>query len=357
MISDKFYRSAVDTFNGRFINGWCFHRFFKNRQLTIKIVGDGQVIGQTSTEHYRKDMKKLKLHPTGLCGFDYSFSADFDPQQYRLLEVIVEGCSRPLFSLAGAEVEQLSADPEQRVCFMHIPKTAGSSFNSFLRRCYAADDFASHLEREQKSSRQSAVETKRCVSGHLPWSELASVTAGGGFRYYSIVRDPFHHLHSHINYVRRVFTDREDEEYYEYQHNETIKILGEKLLAIDFTNHHQTRSFVDTLHGYECDFFDNIQTRYFLDYRPERVTLSDFQNAQETMRKFSRVGLTEKYDQFVECFCQDLDVPFQTTLQQSNISDQYHLFSETEVAEDRPLHELVKFDFLLYQHVSDLFLH
>ncbi len=355
MISAKLYRYSIDTFNGRFANGWCYHRLYKRKRLTISIVGDGQLIGRTETGEFRKDLKKQGLHATGLCGFDYSFPPGFVADRFQELEIFVTGLDTPLFAIQGNEVETLVPDPAQNVCFMHIPKTAGSSFNAFLRRCYPRDQYAPHLERLPTEALESIVEASRCISGHLPWYRMRTLSKKKSCRLYSIIREPYRHLHSHINYVRRIFTDGGEEAHYDYQHNEAIRILAEKLVRVDFKNDRQATDFVADLVGYELEFFDNIQTRYFLDYRPERVGPADFENARENSKRFSLIGLTEQYERFVKRFCRDLELPPQAELQRANIADQYQLFDTLKSSAGSPLHDLIEFDRRLYRHVADSF--
>jgi len=355
MLAPKLYRYSIDTFNGRFVNGWCFHRLYRKRPLKISIVADGQLIGETRTGTFRRDLKNQKLHPTGLCGFDYSFPAQFVPGRYRKLEIFVTGLDIPLCTIAGNQVELLVPDPVPKIWFMHIPKSAGSSFNAFLRRCYSEVDYRSHLERVSEKDRLALAAASRCISGHLPWYKVKPLIGKEERILYSIIREPYRHLHSHINYVRRVFTDREDEQHYEYRHNDTIRKLAEKLVLVDFQDDEQVKGFVADLCGYELDFFDNIQTRYFLDYRPEKVSMADFENARQTIKRFRLVGLTERYELFVNGFCQDLGLPPQTQLQRSNISDHYQLFKPSFDTVHHPLHQLVEFDQLLYRFVGERF--
>ena len=355
MISARLYRYSIDTFNGRFANGWCYHRLYKRKRLTLSFVGDGRLIGTTKTGEFRKDVKKQGLHATGLCGFDYSFPSDFAAERFQKLEIFVTGLDTPLFAIPGTEVETLVPDPAQTICFMHIPKTAGSSFNAFLRRCYPRDLYVSHLERMPAEALESIIETSRCISGHLPWYRMRSLLEKKSCRLYAIIREPYRHLHSHLNYVRRIFTDGGDDAHYDYQHNEAIRVLAEKLAQVDFRNDGQTRDFVAELAGYELDFFDNIQTRYFLDYRPERVGPEDYQKARENISRFSLVGLTEQYERFVNRFCLDLKLPPQAELQRANIADHYQLFDTLNCSAESPLQELIAFDRLLYRHVADTF--
>ena len=355
MVSHKLYRYAVDTFNGRFINGWCFHRLFKNRRLVLRVVGDGQLLGTTETSEYRKDLLKAGLHPTGVCGFDFSFSSEFYPHRYNVLELFVENHPHPLISLPGKEIERLGVPSDKQIFFMHIPKTAGSSFNAFLRRCFSGEESVFHLEREEKERSETIVHEKQCVSGHLPWYDIKTLTEGSSFQFYSLVREPYNHLQSHLNYVRRVFTQGEDESLYGYQHNDAIKALGEKLSGVDFSDTAQTRTFVAGMNGYEFDFFDNIQTRYFLDYRPSKVEQQDLERALEIVEVFEDVGLTESYQQFVDRFCQSVGIPKPKLLQQANIADHYHLFTREDISPEAPLYELVSFDLQLYEALQKRF--
>lgn len=357
MISEKIYRYSIDTFNGRFVNGWCFNRLSKQKRLTLKVIADGQLITTGTNGEYRHDLKSQELHPTGVCGFDISFSPEFIPEQYQTIELFLTGRGKPLISLPGTSIERLEPDREQRIWFMHIPKTAGSSFNAFLRRCYPQARYTSHLERLKEHDRGSAATTNLCISGHLPWYQMKTLVKQERYIFYSLIRDPHRHLHSHLNYVRQVALSAKAQGNYDYQHNDTIRGLAEKLNAIDFRNNHDINRFVSDLAEYELDFFDNMQTRYFLDYRPEKVSLQDLDNAKKNIDHFQLVGLTEAYDRFVDRFCGHVGLASPADLQRSNISGHYQLYEQglNQNPEENRLTELVSIDRLLYQHISNKF--
>ncbi len=127
------------------------------------------------------------------------------------------------------------------------------------------------------------------------------------FDCYSIVRNPYSHLHSHLNWLKGIAVLKGSAFF--QQHSKEVKKLAIKVAGLDFSKHSQIQKFVVGLKGYELDFFDNCQTRYFLDYRPEKVSHTDFHNTLENIELFTRIGLTEKYDQFKSFISSSYDLP------------------------------------------------
>jgi len=355
MIVHKLYRWSVDQINGRFISGWCFNRLHKTRPVDITVAADSTVIGRFINSGYRPDLVDLGLHPNGICAFDFSFPADFDPESFDQLHLFFDSSRNPLITFDCGDIELLRPRQPHLVCFMHIPKTAGTSFNSFARRCFDGTRFKTHIERCDAGQREQAARQADYLSGHLPLYELQRLPNITAFDFYSIIREPFAHLHSHLNYVKRVRPGSRVESLYTYRHNDTVKSLSDKLNTIDFTDPDAIGLFVSRLAGYERDFFDNLQTRYFLDYRPETVGQRDLDQAKQNLSRFCSVGLTEAYDAYRDRFCDDLGLAYQRQDLQSNKSAFYRLFDTSDHMIRDALAPLVMFDLDLYDHVSRQF--
>jgi hypothetical protein len=351
MLPAKLYRFSIDRANGRFLSGWCFHRLKKAQTVLVTIKGDAVVIGSITASEYRPDLKEQKLHPTGRCGFDFSLPGDFNPLDYETLHFFFDRAKKPVVSIPTAELEMLRPDSDQRIFFMHIPKTAGTSFNEFARHCFDQEKYATHLERYAPEIRQEMLAIARYLAGHLTYQEIGELIGVSSFDLYALLRDPYKHLHSHLNYVRSVYLNTEEEQFYQYRHNQTIRDFGERLSRIDFSDLAELHRFVDELSGFELEFFDNIQTRYFLRYKPEKVTSSDYDNACNNLKKFKRIGLTEQYDRFRDLFCEDLGLPPQSQEIQSNKSRDYQLLDLTDPDTRKILKPLVEFDLQLYDTV------
>lgn len=354
MIASKLYRYSIDRLNGRFVTGWCYQRFSKSKPVTITAVADGTVLGRFTNDAYRPDLAEQGLHPSGVCGFDFSFPAEFNPGACATFELLFDWFKTPIIRIDCSEIEMLQPQLSAPICFMHIPKTAGTSFNAFARSCFSGDRFYTHIERLEPQDLQD-LEQAHYLAGHLPLHELERLVDLTRFELVSIIREPFGHLHSHLNYVKGVRPGSRRESYYGYRHNETIKSLSDALNRIDYRNSEALHDFVAGLHDYQLDFFDNIQTRYFLDYRPDRVGEEDLKRACDNLSRFSSVGLTECYEQFRTRFCESIGVVSAEQTLKSNKSEYYRLFDLTDPDIRETLQPLVECDLTLYEHVTDRF--
>ena len=355
MIAAKLYRYSIDRLNGRFISGWCFNRFVKSRPVSIVAAADEIILGRFTNHGYRPDLDQQNLHPSGVCGFDFSFPSDFDPRSHHEFQLYFDSFKTPVATVACSEIEVVQPQLAAPICFMHIPKTAGTSFNSFARGCFSGDNFFTHIERLDESELRHGVDRALYLAGHLPLYELEQLVELSGYDLISIIREPYAHLHSHLNYVRGVRPGSRLETYYGFRHNHTIKALSDALNRVDFANLVEIKGFVTELHDYQLDFFDNIQTRYFLDYRPERVEGKDLDRACENISRFRSVGLTEAYDRFKTQFCDSIGIVSKEQKLQSNKSEYYRLFELSKPEVRTALFPLVEFDLKLYQFVSERF--
>ncbi|MGI9537584.1 MAG: hypothetical protein ACR2PB_10960 [Desulfocapsaceae bacterium] len=355
MIAAKLYRFSIDRLNGRFISGWSFNRFAKSRPVSIVAAADEKVLGRFTNNGYRADLVEKNLHPSGVCGFDFSFPPEFDPRAFGKFHLYFDSFKTPVATVDCSEIEILQPQLSTPICFMHIPKTAGTSFNSFARSCFAGDRFFTHIERLEESELRGGVDRALYLAGHLPLYQLGRLVDLSSYDLISIIREPFAHLHSHLNYVRGVRPGSRLEIHYGFHHNETVKALSDELNQVDFSDLEEVNGFVGGLHDYQNDFFDNIQTRYFLDYRPERVEKQDLQRACENISNFSSVGLTEAYNHFKKQFCHSIGVAPGEQKLQSNKSEYYQLLDLADPKVKAALQPLVNYDLKLYEFVSARF--
>ena len=291
-----FVRHSIDVFNSRYIAGWCLQFFRKDRPVHLSFVCDGNTIGEIIANQYRKDVQLKKVHPTGFCGFDFNFPTDFDVTTQKTLDIHINSQKNPFIKLSTAHLGPVLEQPLPKVLFMHIPKTAGTSFNSFMRMHVPFDAAAHHIENYSSRTFPSLTQGKIYLAGHLRVQELKKYFNMADYHCYSIVRDPYNHLHSHLNWLKGIAVLKGTAFF--QRHGKEVQQLAMKVAALDFTDLKQVKKFVFGLQGFELDYFDNCQTRYFLDYRPEKVSLGDFQNTLSNVGLFKYIGLTEKYDRF-----------------------------------------------------------
>ncbi|MEJ2134265.1 MAG: hypothetical protein P8X86_03335 [Desulfofustis sp.] len=320
MIAEKLYRYSIDRLNGRFISGWCFNRFSKSRPVNISAVVDGRVLGRFTNDGYRPDLVEKRVHPSGVCGFDFSFPADFNPRSCGQFHLHFDSFKSPVVSVDCS--------------------------------CFSGERFLTHIERLDDNELHRGLERAHYLAGHLPLYELQRLVDLSTFQLISIIREPYAHLHSHLNYVKGVRPGSRLEAYYGFRHNETVKTLSDVLNRVDFSKLGEIRGLVAGLRDYQVDFFDNIQTRYFLDYRPERVAAEDLHRACTNISRFSSVGLTEAYERFKKRFCDSVGITPAEQKLQSNKAEHYRLFDLADSKVRSALRPLVEFDLQLYETVS-----
>ena len=124
----KLFLHHIDVVNNQYISGWCLNRLLPRIAVTLQISVNGNIFGEVSCHSKREDVKKAGLHSTGSCGFEFPFPNSIFEQQERI-DFSVKGLPGTLFSYSPSEIEPVIQDIRS-VFFMHIPKTAGTSFNN-----------------------------------------------------------------------------------------------------------------------------------------------------------------------------------------------------------------------------------
>ncbi len=353
------FRHAIDTINNQIITGWCYSRILPSKPITLSIYSvknpGEQLIGKVLCNEFRQDLLDLSVHPTGKCGFTFSLPKDFQLEQGLSLKI----CATPLFPYVLAsygynEVAQVSKETHSPIIFMHIPKTAGTSFNAYAGQFFQAGTAISHIEDIPKIHINSIEKEKKhkYIAGHLPLGKLTQLYPPEHYTYYTILRDPMKQLHSHLNWIKGIGADPASGFY--KKHPRVIQQLARRLNKDESNIKDTLHSFVQNLDGFERDFFDNIQTRYFLDYRPERVTSKEVQAAKKNCSVFTRIGTTEHYKKFTKKFCSENGLNYIEQAKPLNRSKQKNLFNPESPGMKEILFPLVKYDMALYEYVCDI---
>lgn len=302
-----FVRHSIDVFNNRYIAGWFLHFFKKEQAIKVRFVSGQRVIGEVTANQYRKDVELAKVHPTGFCGFDFNFPSDVDITMHHNLDIHIDGQEKPFVKLKTTTLPKSVNQALPQILFMHIPKTAGTSFNSFMRMHVPFDAASHHIENYSKSQYPALAEEKRYLAGHLRIEMIKKYFNMVEFDCYSIVRNPYEHLHSHLNWLKGIAVHKGSAFF--QRHGKEVQQLAIKISELDFTDVCEVKRFVFGLQGFELDFFDNCQTRYFLDYRPKKVFRGDVQHTLHNLDLFKYIGLTEKYERFKSVISSSYDLP------------------------------------------------
>jgi hypothetical protein len=351
MFTNRLSKYAIDLVNNQQIRGWVFHTLRKTKPVTLQFYLDHDYIGEVLSSEFREDLKAQMIHPDGRCGFQFLFPPDTDFGSYTNLHIFCGG-SKPLCTLSTETIPDIFMGDLPRIFFMHIPKTAGTSFNAFAQQRYPAKTTAVHIEAIPTSCWSALADTKSYLAGHVRLETIRNHFDLNTFDLYTILRQPHRHLHSHFNWIRGIASDPQSSFF--QKHPDCIQALGTQLVRPKTTIKITLAHLISGLNGFELDFFDNVQTRYFLDYRPERVTEVDLERALNNFKLFTAIGLTEEYDGFTRQFCTTYKLPLLKQEMPLNKSKHKRLYDINDPEMQTILHPLVEYDLHLYEAAQSI---
>ena len=342
----------IDILNKEYSSGWCFHRIFRNTPTQISFRVDNALVGETECSLMREDLQDQNLHPTGICGFECKFYESFDIQPEQILSVHINNSSIPITRIPGNQVLDVFRPELNPLFFMHIPKTAGTSFNNYIRQYFGYGKSHTHIQTTPLPEQRCMARDSDFLSGHITYEHIDTIYVDRpNIDLHTIVRDPLKQLHSHIGWVKGIALDQGSEFF--RKHNALVQKMGRDLFQTDLSEPGNLKQLVENLDGFQIDFFDNIQTRYFLGYRPDRVAQSDCDNAIGNISKFATIGLTENFGAYVEEFCDYYAIQQKPVTSVHNPSKVAPLFDVSNPEIRDVLSPLVCYDLQLYKKISE----
>lgn len=359
-----FYKTVIDRVHANYISGWCFHRFAKSKKVKLLLWQGDSLIGETCAELFREDIAELGLHPTGKCGFELLIDQTLDTKKpislkveggsIPLAEILIDGTIKKNLFRVVQKIRKLFVQKRisgPTIIFLHVPKTAGTTFNTVVRALVPADESATHIELLDRDSYHQLPGQYRFISGHLRVGVLKEFFPLDNISLYTILREPYSHLHSHLKWLIQTSANSEDN-FFKYS-NPEIYDLGLRLRDRDFSDTDVLRRFAAGISGVEAAFIDNMQTRYFLDHQPARVTQNDYEQAVNNTKLFKEIGLTENFDLFLSRFVHQNSLQKPQLTKKLNRSHSSPLFDVTDNSVREALSPLVYFDLQLYNHVNN----
>lgn len=354
----KLVMHHIDVLNSEYVAGWCFYRLLPSKAACITIKRAGET-GEFSTARAhcslpRQDVVDAGLHRSGRCGFLHAF----DPPL--TLESPSDHDGETLVLTAAAGLSTLLKMPtndikpalrtSKSVFFMHIPKTAGTSFNNQVQEWFGHQKWHIHVEAITDACRRALLQPDHYVAGHLPLYQINQlIDTIEEVNLHTFVRDPVSQLHSHLAWLKGIGSRPEDAFF--GQHQAVVRELALEMQTRILGTPRAVREFVNQLDGFEMDFFDNIQTRYFLDYRPDKVTERDLQQALGNRALFATIGLTEQYQEGLDQFGRYYGREPEAARSRHNPTRVAPLFDVRDPEIASALGPLIEFDQLLYEAI------
>ena len=364
------YKYAIDVFSASHISGWCFHRFKKNEPLTLVFSAGENILGECTANALREDIREQALHPDGKCGFSFIFPKRQMAGQAgsdNTIVVSIKESGAELCKLDMGLADRVTGRPthpfsrirqrlsgagkrRDKVLFMHIPKTAGTTFNTFAKSVYPPDRALTHVESYDAHECVQIAEDYQFVSGHLNMGQIRRYFPPDCFRLYTLVREPYAHLHSHFNWLRGIGADR-DSPFYQ-SHHHAFRLIADQLSEKSALDYDDLQIIVDQISGLSRHLFENSQTRYFLDEPCDRVGTEELAAAKQNTALFDLIGTTEQYAEFRSAFCRAQHFKFTPSHHAFNSSRMNSLFDHEDPKVREILYPLADKDLTLYQFVK-----
>lgn len=361
------YKFTLDIFATSYLAGWVCHRFTPQKNLTLLIKEDDTILGECVANLLREDVKNQNLHPTGHCGFSFQLPTSYTNSKKKgVLSLIVKESNTLLATIAPhmqGQVLQAKVGvwnrftqklgvkhKKNKIFFMHIPKTAGTSFNSFARSLYKPKEILTHIEAYDHSTFHQIAADYRFISGHLRMDSVHNYFNGADFQLYTLVREPYAQLHSHLNWLRGIGANPESDFY--KAHHGLFKDLADQFGDKTSLTNDTLQIIVDNISGVLSKLLDNNQSRHFLSSDPEVISENHWGEIQDNLNLFTLAGTTKNYAKFREdfCFLNSFEKPKQTT--PLNASKYTPLYDYNNQTTQEIVHPLVTMDLQLYKLVQ-----
>ena len=366
------YKYAIDVFSSTLINGWCVHRFDRDRPLMLGFFSGGKLLGECPVDIKRADLKKPSLHPTGACGFSFTIPGQPETEaSFRSDEIVisVKGSGTVLCVLNKVRPDKVSGNPAHpfsrfkrlllpkgrkfnRVFFMHIPKTAGTTLNTFANRVYPFSKAIAHIEFYEPGEYVGIARDYLFISGHLNVGQIRRYFSDHPYSYCTLVREPYAQFHSHLNWLRGIAADRESAFY--QSHHELFKNIADDISRKERLSYDELQHIVENLDGVLRKLLDNNETRYFLSEECEKVEPQHLEEALENLEMFDLIGTTEHFEQFKTSFCEVHNIEIIESNRTLNRAHYGALYDIKDARNREILLPLVEKDLALYQRVESL---
>ena len=280
---DADYRGFIDSAVGPEIRGWAL-KVGSDSPICVKITC-GSEVKVVVADVYRQDLEKNGVHKTGLCGYKVSFSKNnFNVAKVEVLQEIRElERSRQYYT-------------DRKILLIHLPKTAGTSLNSIMKKVLPDGDALDHIEGH--IDKWNGINKRKFLSGHIQFDQYENYFKRHQYICAVLFREPISQLASHLNWVRHI-EDVKDSAFAQ-KHPDVVKNIARTLSRLDYSNVQTMNRFARGLPKGMYGLFDNMQVRFMANVPGDRkVNKDDLDTAIRNLAHVQLPGLTENFNQFI----------------------------------------------------------
>ena len=293
----------VDQVNTKFVSGWAANiDSYEFIAPIAEIFTDNQSIATVSCDLFRDDLVNiLPSVVNGRAGFIYYFPESLNIKHDSTVSVRVGDLFLPESQYF---IEEFLG---QKIFFMHIPKTAGTTFNNIMQRRVKRS--ISHIEACVAWKNKGYISRFQFVSGHMRFIDFFESHDRGSFKLVTILRNPYRQFISNIVYMRKIARDD-----YKETLNQMNPALREFIYKAGFIPLYDIKSLIYALKHAPIGLFDNVQTRYLLPNIGDNLVTEDLLNeAKSNVKYFDYIGFSEEFKKFLHSISDMLSVQFESS--------------------------------------------
>lgn len=304
VVGSRSYVGHIDDLQSGIVRGWvgCTQ---DSGPVCIKVTKGNEVKVLLASDP-RPDVVAANMLHHESCGFNVSFSKSNN--SIVSIDIMVQAQS--LF-------ESIPDYSQRKLFFVHIPKAAGSSINDFIPNAIGHTPTYTHIEGMR--DKWAEISQSKFLSGHIRYPEYVKFFSKFDYVVFAFLREPYSHLRSHINWVRRLA----EPEFVQAResHAKIVQNISDYLSGVDFTNLENIEKFVTELKPSAYGLFDNCQVRYLSSAKgSERVTEVHLQEAITNLRKLHFVGISERSKESQAMLLRLMRLPAVEGEQRSNVN-------------------------------------
>jgi len=245
---------------------------------------------------------------------------------------------------------------KDKIFFLHIPKTAGSSLNNMLSKKFRRKQVKFHIESDRANQFKNIdLQKLKLISGHVHLHQLIKHISLHNFLRVTVVRDPFQQLISHLNWVRFISSNSQKKFFMNY--SEPIREISLKLREVDFENLNQVEKFINNLPSIGHRLFNNCQVRYLINEKnpqPQVLTSEHSKKAIETLHFFDVIGTVENMEGFIQKVSAQMGWKKQIKIKRKNVLKNKYKMDKGSEKLKTILRPLITEDQVLYDHILNL---
>lgn len=237
-----------------------------------------------------------------------------------------------------------------KLFYLHIPKTAGTTLNKFLEELYGEENCEFHIESHKdllNFNDSYSLQNKKILSGHITLPRANKlITNFSQYKIFTLFRDPYEHISSHLRYVRRLGDPSESSRL--KMHTAQIQKIVAKILSVDLSNASDIIKFITWMEEEKISLFNNTQMQYLVQNRFD-FSKKMFIKAQDALSKIDIVGISERTDEFKFMIANKLNKNFNLKPEILNKNTIQYGLDFNKISIRNAIEPLIKYDAILYQ--------